>query len=393
MKVIQYLISLFIVFTIAACGGIGNEQPLFYNCDGFKIPELPEHPKAETYQQILDRNRKFGIVGATLMIKDKYGIWVGASGKADLKENVNIQSSNRFLIASISKVFTASAIYKAQDEGLLSIDDPISKWIKPEIISKIKQADECKISHLLSHTSGIADYYTVQFELDRMNKKDNQWKQEDILAYTYGKSPTNKVGETYYYSNTNFLILGMILEAATGLSLSDVYKEMIFEPLNLKSAYYSDDISIPQGTVQGYADIYGNGQYVESQFLYGDELGTGDGGIAINAYDLGIFFEKLIKGEVISQVSLKQMTNWFDLPEGWKDENLGTIKNGYGIEYNKTPYGYSVGHTGGIDGFLSIAQYFPDEDATFILLTNSANYDGSARLYIFYECLKTMFEK
>lgn len=107
--------------------------------------------------------------------------------------------------------------------------------------------------------------------------------------------------------------------------------------------------------------------------------------------DLGVFFEKLMNGELISQTSLNHMTAWFDLPEGWVDEDFGHFQNGLGLEHNNTEHVLSVGHTGGIDGFLSIAQYFPDHDATFVLLVNSGSYENQPRLNIYNECLDAMF--
>jgi D-alanyl-D-alanine carboxypeptidase len=227
---------------------------------------------------------------------------------------------------------------------------------------------------------------------DRLNRVNNGWTQEDILSYTYGKNPTNEVGETYWYSNTNYLLLGMILEAVSGKSLAKVYQETIFDPLVLESAYYGTENPLPDGLVKGYADIYGNGKLVESSFVFADELGTADGGIAINAYDLGYFLESLMKGKLISATALEQMTDWFDLPEGWEDETYGHFQNGYGLERQQTPYGTNIGHTGGIDGFLSIAQYFPGEDATLILLINQAAYEMPARRKIYEETLAEMFE-
>lgn len=365
----------------------------YYDC-GFVFPDSSSsHPKAALYQSILDRNRKAGIIGASLMIKDKAGVWVGASGKADIASGVNVHPCSRFLIASVSKSFTAAATFTLVDDGILSLDDPLNKWISKSITDKIANANEVELRHLLGHTSGIPDYYTLQFELDRVNKIENKWTQEEVLKYAYKKKATNGVGESYYYSNTNFLLLGMVIEKASGLSLEDVYKKKIFEPLELSSAYYSTFKPIPQGTVKGYVDMYGNGQYVESEFLYKDELNTADGGISSNVYDLGVFFERLLKGDVISKQSLEDMTAYEALPSDWVDADFGHFKNGLGLEYNKTPYGYSVGHTGGIDGFLSVAQYFPEHDATFVLLVNSGSYNNQQRLNIYKECLKEMFEE
>jgi len=381
------------LLTIMACEKNDIFPEAYYECS-FAFPDSSSiHPKAAIYQEILDRNRKAGIVGASLMIKDKDGVWIGASGKADIASGVNVQPCSRFLIASISKSFTAAAVFALIDDGVLSLDDPVNKWINKSITDKVANSNESTLRHLLDHTSGIPDYYTLQFELDRINKIDNGWTQEDVLKYTYGKKATNGVGETYYYCNTNYLLLGMIIERASGLSLEDAYRQKVFEPAGLTSAYYSTTRPIPDGTVKGYVDIYGNGQYVESEFLYKDELNTADGGIATNAYDLGLFFEKLLKGEIISPQSLEQMTAYEDLPSDWVDEDFGHFKNGLGLEYNQTPYGYSVGHTGGIDGFLSIAQYFPEHDATFVLLVNSGSYENQQRLNIYQECLSAMFEE
>ncbi|MEQ9050334.1 MAG: serine hydrolase domain-containing protein [Marinoscillum sp.] len=364
----------------------------YYDCGFTYADSSAIHPNAAAYQTILDRNRKLGIVGATMMIKDAHGTWVGASGMADIASDVEVNPCNTFLIASISKVFTATVVFKLVDEGLLSLNDPVNKWIEHSITDRIENVNESTIAHLLAHTSGIPDYYTLQFELDRINRIDNDWQQEDVLKYTYGKKATHAVGETYYYSNTNFLLLGMIIESATGNTLAKAYDTRVFTPAGLASAYYDTEVPIPSGTVKGYVDIYGNDQYVESEFLYKDELNTADGGIAINAYDLGLFFEQLMKGELISAQSMQDMTNWFDLPEGWEDEDFGHFQNGLGLEHNRTPYGNSVGHTGGIDGFLSIAQYFPEQDATFVLLVNSGSYVNLPRLNIYRESLEVMFK-
>ncbi len=395
---INKLSSVFaLVVLVALLGCQENEvvQPSTYAC----VPAVGNagqaHPKAAQYQAILDKNRKLGIVGASLMIKDKYGIWVGASGKADVASGINVQPCNRFLIASISKVFTAAAVFRYVDRKSLTLDDPVTKWIDPSVAKKVANAEQSTIRHLLNHTSGMPDYYTLQYDLDRLNRVYNGSTQEQTLTYVYGKKATNGVGESFSYSNTNYLLLGMILEKVSGQSLEQVYQKEIFQPLGLMSAYYSAKTPIPADAVKGYADMYGNGKYVESKFLYKDELITGDGGIAINAYDVGVFFEQLMKGKLISEASLSSMTDWFDLPAEEADKNfefVGHFQNGQGLERNKTPHGISVGHTGGIDGFLSIAQYFPETDRTIVLLINSASYDGTPRLNIYRESLKVMFE-
>jgi len=368
-----------------------------YSCDLDVQDTSSVHPKASIYQSILESNRKNGLVGAVLLVKDRNGLWAGADGKADIASNIDMQSCNTFLIASISKVFTSAAVYRYIDQGVLSLDDPISQWLDQSIVDNVNNAGEAQIKHLLAHTSGIVDFYTFQFELDRINKVTNGFTKQDVLEYTYGVSATNEVGESYSYSNTNFLLLAMILENASGQSFEQVYRQEVFLPLGLNSAYYSEEQPIPDGCVKGYVDIYGNGQHVESEFLYNDELGIGgDGGIAINIFDLATFFEQMMKGNLISSSSISEMTNWFDLPSDWisEEDPYGQNENGFGVEKFNTRYGSAIGHTGGIDGFSTIALYFPEEDMTYVLLLNSAgNEEGSiAREKIFEDVIEEMFE-
>lgn len=351
------------------------------------------HPKANIYQNILDQNMKDGLVGAVLLVKDKNGLWIGSGGKADIASNIDMKPCNTFLIASISKVFTAAAVYKYIDKGIIKMDDPINKWLSSEINDEVGNAKEAQIKHLLSHTSGISDYYTDMYELDRMNKVNNHFTKEEVLTYIYGKKTHFTPGETYHYSNTNYLLLAIILENASGLSFETIYEQEVFSPLVLNSAYYSESKPIPDGCVKGYSDLFTAGQLAESQNLYEDELGIGgDGGIAINAYDLANFLEQLIKGNLISSASLNEMTNWFDLPEDWHWETYGETENGYGLEKFNTDYGYAVGHTGGIDGFNSYGFYFPEKDMTYVLFVNNTRAFNKSKDQIFQEVLKEMFE-
>ncbi|HAA11093.1 MAG TPA: hypothetical protein DCE41_05075 [Cytophagales bacterium] len=340
-------------------------QPAFFN-DSSAI-----HPRGEVYQAILDDHQGQGLVGATLLVKDQEGLWVGAAGYADVASGVPMASNSLYFIASISKLFTSAAVYRYVDQGLLSLEDPIAQWLSDEIVEKVENVELANVGHLLSHRSGIADFYTAQFDLDRIDK-DHLWSKEEVLTYAYNKKANFEVDEGYSYSNTNFLLLSMILECISGQSFEQVYRETVFDPLQLTSAYYSEEVIIPDHAVKGYVDLYGNENFVESRFLYQDELGIGgDGGVAINAYHLAVFLENLTNPDFLSTESQAQMTNWF--PIGGYDDVFGQTENGYGAERFNTPYESAIGHTGGIDGFITFGFYFPDSDMTYVFLCNSAD--------------------
>lgn len=136
---------------------------------------------------------------------------------------------------------------------------PVNKWIDHSINNKVENANSATIKHLLSHTSGIHDYYTVAFEMARYNVEYNYWSQEEILKFVYGKNATLTVGESYSYSNTNYLLLGMIIENINDLTLKEAYYKRIFNPLGLQNAFYdSKEHATPSSLISGYCNLYGN---------------------------------------------------------------------------------------------------------------------------------------
>jgi D-alanyl-D-alanine carboxypeptidase len=389
-----YSILLISIFGIHSCEKDQvYEAGKYYNTLSF-ADSSASHPKAAAYQAVIDNFVAHGGVGTSVMIHDQHGTWLGIGGYADIASNLPIQTGNQFLIASISKVFTATAVFAYVDDGILSLDDSITKWLDPSLINEIDNASDCTIRLLLSHRSGIRDIYNFDQLMQYMNRRENNWVDKDMLEYVEGKKAYFDVDESWYYSNVNFTLLGMILEEASGLTLKEVYEQKIFNPLQLQSAYYDVGTNaIPPGLVKGYTDVNSNNQFVEAEELYEDDIGVGgDGGIAINAQDLGRFINGLMKGELISQNSLNEMTNWFD--GGYISDG----KAGYGLYYSEEEnYGASVGHGGGIIGWESSVDYYPDSDITIVWMLNTdlilTTFEYDTNFNHFYtELKKTIFE-
>jgi len=324
------------------------------------------HPKAAVYQELLDEFINNGGVATSVMIRDQYGTWLGAGGYADIKSNVKVQTGNRFLIASISKTFTATAAFLLIEDGVIALDDPVNKWIDQSICDKIDNADESTIKDLIGHRSSIRDIYNAGHLMEYMNKGYHNWHDRDMLKFVYGKNAYFEVGK-WQYSNVNYVLLGMALEKASGMTLKEIYKQKIFDPLNLNSAFYGIGTDkMPPGLVKGYSDIYSNNTFVEAAEFYEDDIGVGgDGGIAINAQDLGKFIDELLKGNLVSEQSLEQMTDWFE--GGYSTDGQA----GYGLYYYDGDYGPEIGHGGGIIGFEAGMDYFSEEDVTIIKLFNT----------------------
>lgn len=391
----KYLIFAFLLFVLCCqCTMEENSVPQELNACATEFDDHQTHPNAARYQAILERNQKRNIVGMTMLIKDRYGVWSGASGMADLSAKRSMRACDRMAIASISKPFTAVVIMKLIEEGSLNLESEVKDYVSDEIIQKVANVNRAQIKHLLSHRSGIRDYYTTGNLFDQVNTDGRMTEYTDYLSYVYGKKADFEVGESYAYSNNNYVLLGMVAEAVSGQTLEQLYQQYIFEPLNLTSAYFNKDVPFPSDMPNGYVDLYGNNSLVDARFLYFDEGGTPDGGIVINNLDLLRFFEALAKGELISDTSLSVMTDWFELPEDWRDEDVfGQLKNGYGLEHFENEYAYAFGHTGGIDGFLSLAFYFPEQDYMYIQVINTVDYDLQGRIDAYKESLPILFEE
>ncbi|MEM9985736.1 MAG: serine hydrolase domain-containing protein, partial [Bacteroidota bacterium] len=215
------LISLLSIATL--CGLFACDQvkvpspaPSFYDCTAFSGDSSAQHPKAQQFEEILSTHQPGNLVGGVLLAIDERGMWQGAAGLASIELQAQMATCHRFLIASISKVFSAVLAHALVDEGVWQLDDPIRGYLSADTVAKIDNAEAVSIRQLLDHTAGIADYYTIQYELDRFNQIDNRWTQEDVLGYIMGKKATHAPGETYAYSNGNYLLLGILLERATG---------------------------------------------------------------------------------------------------------------------------------------------------------------------------------
>ncbi len=348
---------------IVLMGGLGcNDEELLPQDYACQMPV--ENAGALPIDEILgvmDQYVDVGFPGISLSVSRNNEKWSSAAGLGDLYNEVPLQGCEPMLIASISKVFVATLIFQLQEEEQISIEDRLSDHLQGEFMDKIENAKKVTIQQLLNHTSGLYDYLDpLKFELLSINEPFKKGTPKEKLKLAYGKKPTNKPGEKYAYSNTNYVLLGLLIENKLSKPLEEVLRDRIFQPLNLTSAYMGTSKKpIPDGTPKGYLSIHANNDLQESTFWYHYDLATGDGGIAMNMSDLNTFMVSLNQGMLIDPTSLNEMKESFELPEGWK--GFFHEFNSQGFEIYDTPYGLAFGHTGGIVGFTSVSWYFPND--------------------------------
>jgi CubicO group peptidase (beta-lactamase class C family) len=289
--------------------------------------------------------------------------WSGAVGIASQDGQVPMTKDTPIYIASITKLYTATIIMRLYEKGALSLDDPMSKYLPDEIIRGIhvyKGKDyfrEITINQLLSHSSGIADYYSEKpkggkslFEIFLENP-DRTWTVDETIERTRKDLTANFApGTGTSYSDTNFQLLGKVIEAVTGKPLQTVYEDFIFRPLNLKHTWLVGR-SQPQAAPSPHpADVFFKDKNITKIRSNGSYWA--DGGIVSTAEEMIIFLKALNEGRIVSGDTLKLMHNWHKLQF--------PLQYGYGTMCFKLPWFITRvmkvpplwGHSGSTGSFL-----------------------------------------
>ena len=258
-----------------------------------------------------------------------------------------------YQIASISKQFTAAAILLLEDEGKLSLDDTVAKWVPG-----VTDGDKITIRQLLSHTSGLQDYWPQDYSFAAMEKPVTPQEIVDRWA----KKPLDFApGTQWQYSNTGYVVAGMIVEKAAGKPLLAYLQDKVFKPLGMKAI--DQDLAIGKGYPQGYHRYALGPVRVEKPAARGWLFAAGE--LAMSASDL-------------AKWDIARMDRAVLTPEDWKTQETPVLlTNGkstnYGLGvFSGTAKGRKyVEHTGEAVGFLSENVVFPDDKAAVVVLVNS----------------------
>lgn len=290
----------------------------------------------------LQENNAFS--GTVLLQKKNEVIYNGRFSKFS-------DTSDQYRIGSISKVFTAIITFQLIEEGKLNLNTKLDQFYP-----NIKNADKITIANLLNHTSGIYNY--LDWEDYYISKKNNFSKNDMLKLIEMGK-PQFKPGSDSYYSNSNYLLLGYIIESITLKSYPENVKIRITDKIGLANTFCetSDKEYMKRNTSYKF-----NGEkWVKEQDTH-PSFTFSAGAIVSTAEDLSKLMQELFKGTLVSENSLKQMQNTY-------------VVNGIGYGLFKAPFyektGY--GHSGRIDEFHSFAGYFPDDNLSIVILSNGTN--------------------
>jgi D-alanyl-D-alanine carboxypeptidase len=288
------------------------------------------------------------------IVKDGHIAYLQAYGQARLSPAMDATPQMQYSIGSISKQFTAAAVLLLAQEGKLTLDDPVAKYL-PELT----RAREVTIRMLLSHTSGYQDYWPEDYVMTSMMVPTTAQHILDVWA----KRPLDfDPGTRWQYSNTNYVIAGRIVEQVSGVPLIDLLEKRIFLPLGMENVYDADASRLPATDPTGYE------RHALGPPRPSPQEGTGwmfaAGELAMPAHDLALWDISLIDRSLLSPASYAQMFTPVLLKNG---DSTGY---GLGVFLKKHDGHAMVEHSGEVSGFVSENVIYPGDRAAVVVLTN-----------------------
>ncbi|MFZ0061257.1 MAG: serine hydrolase domain-containing protein [Pyrinomonadaceae bacterium] len=296
-----------------------------------------------------------GVPSASIaVVRDGQIVYVKAYGDAKLEPKTPATAAMRYSIGSISKQFTALAILLLQEQGKLSLDDKVGKYI-PDLT----RANEVTIRQLLSHTSGYQDYWPQDYVMKPMLSPTTAQK----IMETWAKKPLDfEPGTKWQYSNTNYVIAGAIVEKAARMPIFRFMQQKIFTPLGMKSVMSIDEGRLTEGDPTGYK------RYALGPLRVAPKEGKGwlfaAGELAMTPEDLAKWNVSIIEGKLMKPGSYLELGREVLLENG-----VGT-NYGLGVSVGMPNGRHALSHGGEVSGFTSQSIVFPEDRVAVVVLTN-----------------------
>ncbi|MEX0832408.1 MAG: serine hydrolase domain-containing protein [Actinomycetota bacterium] len=297
-----------------------------------------------------------GVPGAVVGVWSPEGEWIHPAGVADVESGTTMKPGDIFPIRSVTKSMTVTMIQQLVEEHELSLDDPISMYVKG-----VPNGDEITLRQLAGMTSGLADYsQSPEFGKALTKDPDAPRTVRELLSFALDEPPNFAPGARFEYSNTNTLLLGLVVERVTGDSYGDALEKRIFEPAGMTHTSYPADGEVPDPHPVGYQlDDEGEPQPVTVNLT---ALGPA-GGVVSAVSDLGRYAKALFDGTLISRGSLKER-----MAHGRQPGPHDPEYDAYGLGLGELAGWW--GHTGEGLGFEALVMHDLKTDRTVVILMN-----------------------
>ena len=292
-------------------------------------------------------------------------IYEHAVGDANIELNVPVSAESVFQVASVSKQFTAMSILLLEQRGLLSIDDPVQKYL-PEFPD---YGAPLKIRHLLSHTAGLRDVYTLHQALAAPEDDAGPWNEILVRRLAAQRGLNFAPGTDFQYNNGGYILLATIVTRVSGMSLQDFLETNIFKPLGMSHTHLDDDPQrLVRNRVSGY--VRSGEKWRRARDEIGHPGSGGNTGILSTAEDLLRWEQNFIDGKIGGKPLLEKMTRPAVLSSGVK------LPYGLGV-WTMDDHGMkTIQHGGGAPGFSTQTIYYPEPALTIVVLANFGGFDA-----------------
>jgi D-alanyl-D-alanine carboxypeptidase len=333
---------------------------------------------------LLDQVVAAGAPGAAALVKDEHGIQQAASGRADLRSGRPMRPGLTYRAGSVTKPLVATVVLQLVAEGRLSLSDTVERWL-PGILP---YGDQVTIRHLLSHTSGVPDYVVeplVQLYTSPQGRF-RAWRPRELVALVADQPPLFPPGTAWSYSNTGYVLAGLIVQVATGNRLGKELDRRILRRLGLRDTFFPvNRPDIPGRNARGYSLPLGQEEGPLLDFtVYNPSLAWAAGNLTSDLGDLARFFRALLGGRLLPPRLLAEMITPVDTGEG--------LGYGLGLVVIETPAGRLVGHDGAIPGFLNIA-LSTEDGRRQVVFTMNEEFATPAVYEAFNQALAAMVER
>jgi D-alanyl-D-alanine carboxypeptidase len=264
--------------------------------------------------------------------------------------------------------------------GYSALYKPVNTWLPHRVTDKLTNGNAITLGDCMNHETGVPDLIEEDaFYLGVLNKPNKAWDPEALLQFVYDKPAVFSPRDTAVYSNTNTLLVAMVIEAATGRKHNELLHQYILKPLNLNHTFYQPHDVMPRTVAQGYFDLYNNNTIVNvSNLIPGS--GWGYNGIYSNVFDLYTFIDALLQKKTLLSATSLQVMQRYGKPDDINQYGYGIMK-----KFIERGADAGYGHSGRDLGYSANLFYFPAKGVTHTFLINYGSDSESGLRQVFYD--------
>ncbi|MEI5101752.1 serine hydrolase domain-containing protein [Streptomyces sp. PmtG] len=310
-------------------------------------------------QRAMDAAVKDGVPGVTGQAVDAYGTWSGTSGVGNLRTQRPRDAEDRYRVASITKTFVSTVLLQLEAAGEISLDDTVERWLPGVVRGHGHDGAKITVRQLLNHTSGVSNWTRdpevrrTLFSKEFLKHRYETWTPERQVRIAMSHEPDFAPGEGWNYSDTNYILAGMIIKKVTGRSYGDEIRERVIKPLGLSATSVpGTDPRLPRPSGRAYS-TFRNPQEKEVYDVteYNPSVAGAAGEMISNSADLTRFFKALLGGELLPKRQMDELTTTVPV-----DERQPDVRYGLGLRQFKTRCGTEVwAHGGDFHGTVAVA--------------------------------------